>query len=58
MKYIYLFFVVMVGNVKEKVAPRACLLFLPEIDPPCASIIFFDMNRPKPMPLSDIAENF
>lgn len=48
----------MVGNVKEKVAPRAWLLFLPVIDPPCASIIFFDMNRPKPMPLSDIAENF
>ena len=44
--------------MNEKVAPRAFSLFLPEIEPLCALIIFFDINRPNPIPASDIVVNF
>jgi hypothetical protein len=34
------------------------LLFLTRILPPCASIMFLEMNNPNPVPVSDFAANF
>src|ERR671913_39952 len=34
------------------------LLFLAHILPPCASTILLEMNRPKPVPFSDLVANF
>ena len=44
-------------NVKV-VALSPSGLFLARILPPCASIIFFEINKPKPVPCSDEVVNF
>src|SRR5215207_10633191 len=46
-----------IGNVKENVAPFPSLLFLAHILPPCASIIFLQIYRPRPVPEKDLDEN-
>ena len=48
------------GRVKVKIAPLfpGAELFLAWMVPPCASIIFLEMNRPSPVPLADREANF
>ncbi len=46
------------GSVKENVAPFAPSLFSAHILPPCASIIFLQIYRPRPVPEKDLDENF
>jgi hypothetical protein len=45
------------GNLNAKVAPFPSL-FLAQILPPCSSIMFLDIYRPKPVPRSDLVANF
>jgi hypothetical protein len=44
--------------VNAKVAPFPKGLFSAHILPPCASMIFFDRNRPWPVPMKDFVANF
>src|SRR5918999_2896756 len=46
-----------VGSVNENVAPFPSLLFSAHILPPCASIIFLQIYRPRPVPEKDLDEN-
>ena len=46
------------GKLNENVAPFPSSLFLAQIFPPWASIMFFDMKRPKPVPWKDFDANF
>jgi hypothetical protein len=46
------------GILKLKVAPLPSLLFSAHILPPCASTILFEINNPKPVPVSDFVANF
>src|SRR5919201_1674956 len=47
-----------IGSVNENVAPFPSLLFSAHILPPCASIIFLQIYRPRPVPEKDLDENF
>jgi hypothetical protein len=40
------------------VAPFPLALFSANILPPLASIMLFEINNPKPVPLSDVVANF
>src|ERR671923_23669 len=46
-----------IGSVNENVAPFPSLLFSAHILPPCASIIFLEIYRPRPVPEKDLDEN-
>jgi hypothetical protein len=46
------------GRVNANVAPNPSGLFSAHILPPCASVIFFDMKSPSPVPFSDLLANF
>jgi hypothetical protein len=45
-------------NLKPNVAPIPSELFLAHILLPCASIILFEINKPKPVPEEDFVANF
>ena len=43
--------------VNVKVAPLPSRLFSAQMLPPCASMIFLEINNPKPVPVSDFVTN-
>jgi hypothetical protein len=45
------------GKLKTNVAPLPSVLPSPHVFPPCASTIFFEMNNPRPVPISDSVAN-
>jgi len=47
-----------IGMVKLKIDPLPLELFWAHILPPCASIIFFEIKSPKPIPITDFEVNF
>ncbi len=46
------------GRANANVTPLPSALFCTQIFPPWASIILFDMNKPKPVPVTDFVANF
>jgi hypothetical protein len=54
-KYVLLCYI---GRVKLKVDPLPSELLWAHILPPCASIIFFEIKSPKPVPTTDFEVNF
>jgi hypothetical protein len=46
------------GKLNAKVAPSPSGLFSAQILPPWASTMLFEINSPRPVPLSDFVENF
>ena len=46
------------GKLKLNVAPLPFVLLYPEILPPWASIMIFDINKPSPVPDEEFVTNF
>ena len=46
------------GKLKANVAPIPSLLFSAQILPPCPSIMFLEINSPKPVPWNDFDSKF